>query len=143
MPRSGPLVRQPEPPADPSTEQSLEQVVAELEPGVIGAEPLVGEELLEARVRRLLLLLTPVGAEAVVALALLGIGQHLVRLAKLLESILRVAVGVDVRVVRASQLAVRAADRVLIRVTRDAEHLVVVGISKRHSGLILAQASSA
>ena len=86
-------------PPPPTSEQPLEQVVAELHPGVVTAEPLAGEELLEVRVRRCLLLLAPVGAEAVVALALVRIGQHLVRLAELLETVLRVAVGVEVGVV--------------------------------------------
>ena len=39
-----------------ASEQSLKEIVAELHPGVVTAEPLVREELFEIRVRRLLLL---------------------------------------------------------------------------------------
>src|SRR5262249_11816119 len=83
---------------------------------------------------RLALGFTPPRAEAVVTLPLLGVGQHLVRLADLLEALLGVAVGVHVRVVLARQLAVSAADRVLVRVARDVQQLVVVGVAQRHAG---------
>ncbi len=112
-------------------EQRLEQVVAKLHAGAI-AEPLVGEEVLEALVRRLVLRFTPTGAEAVVTRTLLGVRQNLVRLAELLEALLGVAVGVQVRVVLARQLAVGAPDRVGVRVARNAQYLVVVRVAQRH-----------
>ncbi len=118
--------------ARPASEQSLEQVVAELHPGVLSAEPLAVEELLEVRIRRGLLLLAPIGAESVISLALVRIRQHLIRLAQLFEAVLGVGVGIEVGVVGAGKLAIRAADRVLIGVARDAQHLVVIRVSQRH-----------
>jgi hypothetical protein len=98
----------------------------------LSPEPLVSEEVLEALLRRLALRFTPTSAEAVVTLPLVSVGQNLVGLAELLEALLSVAVGVQVRVILARQLAVRAPDRILVRVARDAQHLVIVRVAQRH-----------
>ena len=70
--------------------------------------------------------LAEVVAEGVVALPRLGVGQHVVGLGDLLEPLLGAGVLVDVGVVRAGQLPVRALDLVGRRVRGDAEHLVEV-----------------
>jgi hypothetical protein len=65
-------------------------------------------------------------AAQVVDLALLGVRQHLVRSRDGLEPLLRLRVGVDVRVQLACQSAVRLLDVVRGRVAIDAENPVVV-----------------
>src|SRR5438105_10884764 len=66
------------------------------------------------------------GAEHVVALPPLRVGQHLVGLGHLAEPRGRLIGLVDVRVVLARELAVRAADLVLGRLTGDAQDGVVI-----------------
>jgi hypothetical protein len=66
----------------------------------------------------------PVRAEGVVALPLLGIGQHRVGLGDLLEPVGRALV--DVGVVLARQLAVGRLDGLVVGVPGHAEDLVVV-----------------
>ncbi len=71
--------------------------------------------------------LEAVGAVAVVGGAALGVGQHLVRLGRLLE--LRLGLGVvavDVRVQLAREAAEGLLDLVGVGVARDAETLVVI-----------------
>src|SRR5213594_3380590 len=68
----------------------------------------------------------PVGAERVVAAALLRIGEHLVRLVDLLEAIGRVLALGDVGMVLAGQLAEGGLDRLVVGLPIDAEDLVVV-----------------
>ena len=77
----------------------------------------------------------PVGAaERVVRLALLGVGEHVVRALHLLEALLGgVVAGVSVGVVLAGELPVRLLDVVVGRVLRDAEDFVRV---PRHSATI-------
>ncbi len=65
----------------------------------------------------------------VVHLPLVRVGQHLVRLGDLLEPVLRLRVGVDVRVQLARQPPVGLLDLLRARVAADAEHGVVV---RRH-----------
>ena len=67
---------------------------------------------------------------AVVALALLGVREHVVGLGDLLEALLRAGLLVLVRVVAARELAVRLLDVVLRRLLVDAEGLVVVGLAR-------------
>ena len=75
-------------------------------------------------------------AERVVLLALLGIGEHVVRALHLLEARLgRGVARVLVRVHLADELAVRLLDLVLRRVLRDAEGLVE-GARHRFAGLV-------
>src|SRR4029078_6353759 len=107
------------PAAGAAVEQAAEQV-AEVEAGGVAEV----EAALEAVARRL------AGperlAEGVVLLALVGIGQHVVRLGRLLEPRLRcVVAGVAVRVVLAGQLAVRLLDLVVGRPLADAQRLVM------------------
>src|SRR6266446_1149759 len=81
----------------------------------------------------------PVGAEGVVALALLRIGKDRVSLADLLEA-LRVPL-VDIRVVLAGELAVGGLDRLVVGPALDPEGLVVVfefHVVRRQSGAGLA-----
>jgi hypothetical protein len=74
-----------------------------------------------------LLVALPVGPEAIVQLALLGVAQDLVRLVDLLEARLGLGVaGVDVGVVLARELAERGADRLLARLAPHAQYPVVV-----------------
>src|SRR5262249_10585158 len=77
--------------------------------GGAGADrPLAGGR---ARVGAILLILVPARPEVVVELALFGIGEHLIGLVDVLEARLGVFVaGVDVGVMLARQLAVRALD---------------------------------
>ena len=66
-------------------------------------------------------------AELVVLCALVLVGQHLIRLVDLLELVGRLGIIlVEVRVVLASQLAVRLFQLVLARALLHAEHLVIV-----------------
>src|SRR5260370_21897063 len=67
-----------------------------------------------------------VGAE-IVHLALIGVGQHLVRLGDLLEAFLSLRVRVHVRMQLTRQSAVRLLDLVLAGVAANAERGVVVG----------------
>src|SRR5438034_912099 len=68
----------------------------------------------------------PVGAERVVAAALLRIGEHLVRLVDLLEAVGRVLALGDVGMVLAGQPAEGGLDRLVVGLPIDAEDLVVV-----------------
>src|SRR3989449_320716 len=77
--------------------------------------------------------LLPFGTDRVVALALLGIGEDLVRLVDLLEALLGARVLVDVRVVLARELPVGLLDVVGRGVLRNAKGLVVVLVLDRHS----------
>jgi hypothetical protein len=70
--------------------------------------------------------LTEVVPERVVAPACLRIRQHVVRLGDLFEAFLRAGILVDVGVVLAGELAVRALDFLLRCVAADSEHVVVV-----------------
>ncbi len=73
--------------------------------------------------------------EAVVAPALLAVGEHGVRLVDLLEPLLRlVVVRISVRVVLQGQLSVGGLDRRPVRVARYAQKLVVIG--RHQSGSI-------
>jgi hypothetical protein len=82
-----------------------------------------------------LLDLLPIVAPAVVLLALLGIGEHRVGLADLLELRLGLLVaGVDVGVVLAGELAVGGLDVLFGRGAADAEHRVIVAFGvRRHA----------
>ena len=66
----------------------------------------------------------PAGADLVVLLALVGVADHVVGGADLLEALLRAGVGVGVVLLR--QLPVGARDLLVGRRRHDAEHLVVV-----------------
>src|SRR5262245_23529900 len=68
----------------------------------------------------------PVGAERVVATALLRIGEHLVRLVDLLEAVGRVLRLGDVGMVLSGQPAEGGLDRLVVGLPIDAEDLVVV-----------------
>jgi hypothetical protein len=106
-------------------EERAEAAVAELElaaPLAAGVEP----ELLPAGRRRELLAVLPARAESVVALALLRILEHLVRLRDLREALRRALALVDVGVVLARELAVGLADLLLARVAGDPQGRVVV-----------------
>ena len=74
----------------------------------------------------------PFWPERVVALALLGIGQDLVRAGDLLEALLRLRVLVDVGVMLARELAIGAADVVGGGAAFDAEHLVQIACRGGH-----------
>ena len=74
-----------------------------------------------------LLVLAPARADLVVLLALVGVGQDLVRLVDLLEALLGLLVpGVDVRMVLPGELAVGGPDLLLGGGLRHAQHGVVV-----------------
>ena len=74
--------------------------------------------------------LVPVLAELFVAAALIGIGEHLVGLADLLELRLRLLViGIDIRVVLAGQLAEGPLHRIGVGAPLQAQHLEVIAIS--------------
>ncbi len=94
-------------------EQALKEVgvaaLAEFDAD-IGAKSGASEEILEVGHVWSLSARTSLIAQTVVPLALLGIGEDLVRLPHLLEALLGVAVLIDVRVVLASELSVRAAN---------------------------------
>src|SRR5207245_8432427 len=76
----------------------------------------------------------PVGAERVVAAALLRIGEYLVRLVDLLEAIGRVLALGDVGMVLAGQPAEGGLDRLVVGLPVDAEDLVVVLEFDGHGG---------
>ena len=99
------------PPSATSTKEALEEVaepgaVAELDANV--AKPALLCEIPKASGAGDVLPRLPIGPQAVVALPLLGVAQHLVGLGVLLEAVLGTRVLVDVRVVLASELAVGA-----------------------------------
>src|SRR5439155_935224 len=74
-----------------------------------------------------LLVLAPTWPQLVVQLALLRVGEHLVRFVDLLEARFRVLVaGVDVGVILTGQLAVRRADLFVGGAPFEAQCLVVV-----------------
>ena len=68
----------------------------------------------------------PVGTERVVAPALLGIREDLVRLVDLLEAVRRSRALVQVRMVFSRKPAVGLLDRLLVGVLVDAEDFVIV-----------------
>src|SRR5579883_2346974 len=78
-------------------------------------------------------------AEAVVLRAPLGVGEHLVGFADLLEALLRLAprLGVPVGVPLERELAVGLLDLLLGRGTGDAQHLVVVALHRGRGPLLL------
>src|ERR1019366_5513703 len=106
------------------------QVIAALRAGVGAAPSAAAEEHVEeveGRVKREVaeIGLRPVGdvAEGVVALSLLGVAQHRVRLADLLELLLGALVTVvAVGVILHGELAIRSLELLRGRVARDAEH---------------------
>jgi hypothetical protein len=68
----------------------------------------------------------PVRTKGVVPLALLGVGQHLVRLGRLAKPLARIFGLRDVRMVLAGQLAIGRPDRLFVGLPVDAENLVIV-----------------
>ena len=90
-------------------------------------------EVSEVEVRRR----EPPGAEAgvteaVVQLARLGVREDLVGLGHLAKALLRLGLFRHVRVKLSREAPERLLDVLLLRVARDAEHLVVVPLSRRH-----------
>ncbi len=82
-------------------------------------------------------------AEAVVQAALLGVGEHRVRLGALLELLFGGLVArIAIRVVLHRQLAVRALDLDVGRRARDAEDLVVVALAHAFATFTIAGRSS-
>ena len=78
-------------------------------------------------------------AEAVVHVALVGVGQHRVGLGRFLELVLRLLVaGVAIGVVLQRQLAVGALDFLIGRGLGDAEHFVVVALAHEAATLTIA-----
>ncbi len=130
-PRRGPSRRRGAAAAEQSLEELGESPVAELDANAV-AEALLLEEVLEVARARGLFGVAPLRAETVVALALLGIREHLVGLAQLLEAVLRVPLAIEIGVVLARELAVRPADLVLARAAGNAENLVVVLVLDCH-----------
>ena len=118
---AGPL-----PAASLAAEQRLEEVAVVR--AIAGAEiaPAELEAGIPARRRLEVLPGLPLAAHLIVGGALLGILQHLVGLAQLLEARLGIGLLADVRMVLARQLAVGALDLVLRRAARQSEGLVVV-----------------
>jgi hypothetical protein len=113
-------------PAAGATAEGVEPAGAEEGREEVRDRPEVAEVRLEAAGPQ------PLVTVGVVHPAALGVGQHLVRLGRLLE------LGLGVRVVRVDvgmqlprQPPERLLDRRLVRLARDAEHLVVVA---RHQG---------
>jgi hypothetical protein len=72
-------------------------------------------------------------AEAVVQLATLGVGEHLVRLDHLTETVLRVRCVGDIRMQLPGEPAKRALDVVRAGIAGDAEELVVVALGAQLS----------
>jgi hypothetical protein len=69
-------------------------------------------------------------AEAVVEVALIGIGQHRVRLGAFLEVILgRLVAGIPVGMELQRELAVGALDFLIGRRTRHAQHFVIIAFT--------------
>src|SRR6266571_1919246 len=68
----------------------------------------------------------PVRSKRIVAPALLGVGENLVRLADFLEALGRVLGLCDVRVVLSCVPPIRGLDRLVVRVPVDSENPVVV-----------------
>src|SRR5712692_1263829 len=87
--------------------------------------------------RTLLDVALPVGAERVVAAALLAIRENLVGLADLLEPLAGVLGLGDIRVVLARQLPVGGLDRLVVRVPVDTQNPVIVLEFDAHRRLIL------
>ena len=86
---------------------------------IVGSNPARAGRRADARV-----------AEPIVRRALVGVGEHRVRLRRLLELLLGVLVaGVAVGMVLERELAVGALDVLVGRVPRDAEHVVVVALA--------------
>ena len=81
-------------------------------------------------------------AEAVVHVALVGIGQHRVGLGRFLEGILGLLVaGIAVGVVLEGELAVRALDFLIRRGLGDAKHFVVIALAHDRATFTIAARS--
>src|SRR5690606_18970194 len=109
-----------------ASEQRLEEVAEIARAGARACAAAEMEVLLPVGRRPELLAGAPILPERVVRGALLGIAQDLVGFAQLLEALFGVRLLADVRMVFASETAVRALDLVLRRVPVDAHDLVVV-----------------
>lgn len=84
------------------------------------------EALVPLRRRLEVLTIAPLVAHPVVGRALFRVFEHAVRLADLLEAWLRVVEFAQVRVIFASELAIRPLDIVLRRAARQSQHFVIV-----------------
>ena len=104
-----------------ATTEAAEDVGERREDVVDAAEPL------EAALRRALV------AEAIVELALLGVGEHAVGLGGLLELFLRLAIaGSAIGVILHGEAAVGFLDLGVIGGAGDAEHFIVVAFTSTH-----------
>src|SRR3954451_7128787 len=110
----------------PSAAGSAEQVVAEEGGEDVGDAPEVEVAGREAAAAQ------PGMAVAVVELARLRVGQHLVRLGDLAEPRLRIRLARDVGVQLARELPERALDVLLVPSARNLEQLVVIALGRGH-----------
>src|SRR2546422_30918 len=94
------------------------------EVGEVSGVPVLDRETARLLTRGLLRIALPVGTEGVVATALLGVGQDLVRLVDLLEAC--VLTFVDVGMVLTGELPVRGLDGLVVRLSVDAQDLIVI-----------------
>src|SRR5438445_9763770 len=76
--------------------------------------------------------LLPLGSDRVISLSLVGIAEDFVSLVDLFETLFRVRLFVDVRVVLACELSVGLLDVARRGVLRNAQRLVVVLVLDRH-----------
>src|SRR6266849_4104311 len=129
LPRGGPaacpLETEPGKAAPLAREVGIEEVAEIAEAGRLAGAP-AGLRLVLAAELLLALDPFPIRAELVVLRPLLGVAEHLVGLVDQLETVGRLGVLVDVRVILAGQPAVGGFDLLFRRGPRDTECLVVV-----------------